>query len=189
MTYPNSAEPSDGVRPLTPTGHLVLGMVAMFGPMTSYQLEQRVAATVGSFWLFPHSQLYAEPRRLADAGLLEETVERGGRRRRTYAITDTGRTALHVWFSEPENGRTEARDLGLLKLFFADLEGPEAVRRLAEGQARNHRLRERELSDRRRQLSGQAVGRHMLATLELGVRHASTFAEFWEELAQDADDG
>ena len=56
------------VLTLTPTGHLVLGMVALFGPMTSYQLEQRVAATVGSFWLFPHSQLYAEPRKLSDAG-------------------------------------------------------------------------------------------------------------------------
>lgn len=171
------------MRTLTPTGHLVLGMVAAFGPMTSYQLEQRVAATVGSFWLFPHSQLYAEPRRLADAGLLEETVENGGRRRRTYAITEAGLTALHSWFAEPEHGRTEARDLGLLKLFFADLAGPDAVRRLAEDQARTHRTRERELSDRRRELSRQDAGRHMLATLELGVRHASTFAAFWEELA------
>ena len=187
MMYENSAEGRDGVRTLTPTGHLVLGMVAAFGPMTSYQLEQRVAATVGSFWLFPHSQLYAEPRKLADAGLLEETVENGGRRRRTYAITQAGRAALDAWFSEPEPGRTEARDLGLLKLFFADLAGPDAVRRLAADQARTHRVRERELSDRRRELSGKAAGRHMLATLELGVRHASTFAEFWEELAKDPD--
>jgi DNA-binding PadR family transcriptional regulator len=188
MTYTNSAESKDA-RELTPTGHLVLGMVAAFGPMTSYQLEQRVAATVGSFWLFPHSQLYAEPRKLADAGLLVETIENGGRRRRTYALTHAGLSALHGWFAEPENGRTEARDPGLLKLFFADLAGPDAARRLAEDQARTHRTRERELSDRRRQLSAQATGRHMLATLELGVRHANTFAEFWEELAQDTDDG
>jgi DNA-binding PadR family transcriptional regulator len=185
--YTNSAEPRDDVRTLTPTGHLVLGMLAAFGPMTSYQLEQRVAATVGSFWLFPHSQLYAEPRKLADAGLLKDTVENGGRRRRTYAITTAGRSALSDWFSQAEGGRTEARDIGLLKLFFADLAGPDAVRRLAKGQARTHRIRERELSDRRRLLSGQAAGRHMLATLELGVRHASTFAEFWEELAEDPD--
>ena len=187
MIYEDSTEARNGARTLTPTAHLVLGMVAVFGPMTSYGLEQRVAATVGSFWLFPHSQLYAEPRKLADAGLLEETVEHGGRRRRTYAITDAGSMALRTWFSEPEHGRSEARDLGLLKLFFADLAGPEAVRQLAEDQARMHRIREQELSDRRRELSAQAAGRHMLATLELGVRHASTFAEFWEELADDPD--
>ena len=62
--------------------------------MTSYQLEQRVAATVGSFWLFPHSQLYAEPRKLTDAGLLLETVETGGRKRRTYELTDAGQDTL-----------------------------------------------------------------------------------------------
>jgi PadR family transcriptional regulator AphA len=186
MMYVKSAERSAGVRTLTPTGHLVLGMMAMFGPMTSYQLEQRVGETVGSFWLFPHSQLYAEPRKLSEAGLLEETTEDGGRRRRTYAITDAGLAALDLWFSEPESGRTEARDPGLLKLFFADLAGLEAVRRLAEGQARTHRARERELAERRRGLSGHA-GRHMLATLELSIRHASTFAEFWEQLADDPD--
>jgi PadR family transcriptional regulator, regulatory protein AphA len=172
------------VRTLSPTAHLVLGMVALFGPMTSYQLEQRVAATVGSFWLFPHSQLYAEPRKLSEAGLLVQTTERSGRKRRTYELTDAGRAALDVWFTEPEGGRTEARDPGLLKLFFADLAGPQEVRYLAEGQARTHRARALELDARRRQLSGQA-GRHMLATLELGIRHANTFAEFWEQLAAE----
>ena len=174
------------VRTLTPTAHLVLGMVALFGPMTSYQLEQRVGATVGSFWLFPHSQLYAEPRKLSDAGLLQETIEDGGRKRRTYELTDAGHAALEVWFAEPESGRTEARDPGLLKLFFADLAGADDVRRLAESQASTHRARARELQIRRRQLSDQA-GRHLLATLELGVRHANTFAEFWEQLAAEPD--
>src|ERR1700744_2239402 len=141
----NTADHAVDVRPLTPTGHLVLGMVALFGPMTSYQLEQRVAAPVASFWLFPHSQLYAEPHKLADAGLLRETVEPGGRKRRTYALTDDGQAALEIWFSKPESGRTEARAPGLLKLFFAALAGTEDVRRLAESQALTHRTRAREL--------------------------------------------
>jgi PadR family transcriptional regulator, regulatory protein AphA len=173
-------------RALTPTGHLVLGMVALFGPMTSYQLEQRVAATVASFWLFPHSQLYAEPRKLSDAGLLRETVEQGGRKRRTYELTDAGQAALGLWFSEPDSGPIEARDPGLLKLFFADLACADEVRRLAESQAKTHRTRARELQKRRRQLSTKA-GRHLLATLELGVRQAVTFAEFWEQLATEPD--
>ena len=185
MHAKTNEHPAD-VRALTPTGHLVLGMVALFGPMTSYQLERRVAATVASFWLFPHSQLYAEPRRLSDAGLLRETTERGGRKRRTYELTDAGHVALEVWFSEPESGRTETRDPGLLKLFFADLAGADEVRRLAKSQATTHRARARELQIRRRQLSDQA-GRHLLATLELGVRHANTFAEFWEQLAAEPD--
>src|ERR1700759_1149758 len=110
--YVKSAERSPGVRTLTPTGPLVLGMVALFGPMTSYQLEQRVAATVGSFWLFPHSQLYAEPGKLPDSGLGREPIKEAGRKPRTYELTDAGHAALEVWFSEPENGRAETRDPG-----------------------------------------------------------------------------
>ncbi len=182
--HANSDIHAAGARTLTPTGQLVLGMVATFGPMTSYQLEQRVAATVGSFWPFPHSQLYAEPRKLAQAGLLTESVEDGGRKRRTYSITDAGRATLATWFADPEPGRPEARDPGLLKLFFADLAAPDDVKRIAEGQARTHRLRERELAVRRRQLADHA-GRHALATLELGVRHAGMCAEFWEQLASE----
>jgi len=48
------------------------------GPSTPYDLKRFVQLSVGNFWPFPHTQLYAEPARLAEAGLLEET----GRRRR-----------------------------------------------------------------------------------------------------------
>ena len=61
--------------------------VALRGPTTPYDLKRFVQLSIGHFWPFPHTQLYAEPARLADAGLLEETREDGGRRRRHYAIT------------------------------------------------------------------------------------------------------
>ena len=73
-----------------PVSYLVLGIVAVRGPSTSYDLKRFVQLSVGHFWPFPHTQLYAEPARLAEAGLLEETREESGRRRRHYAITDGG---------------------------------------------------------------------------------------------------
>jgi PadR family transcriptional regulator AphA len=170
------------VRPLTHTSHLVLGMLGMFGPMTSYQLKQRVSATVGNFWFFPHSQLYAEPKRLAEAGLLHEDVQAGGRRRRTYHLTPAGQQALRAWLAEPEPGRTEVRDPGLLKLFFAGQASAEDRRRLAHDQASAHEARARELAGRRDELAGVA-DEHALATLELGLRYETTVAEFWHELA------
>src|SRR5688572_20466911 len=65
---------------LGPTSYLVLGIVALRGPSTPYDLKRFVQLTVGNFWPFPHTQLYAEPARLAEAGLLEETREETGRR-------------------------------------------------------------------------------------------------------------
>ena len=70
-----------------PVSYLVLGIVALRGPSTSYDLKRFVQLTIGNFWPFPHTQLYAEPARLAEAGLLEETREETGRRRRYYSIT------------------------------------------------------------------------------------------------------
>lgn len=139
-------------RASTTTSHLVLGMIAAFGPLTSYQLERLVAGTVANFWLFPHSQLYAEPRRLVAEGLLSERRETGGRRRRVYRITRAGRARLAAWLVEPEPGYTEVRDPGMLKLFFAS-QAPVARERLAEDQARAHRARGLEYRQRLEQLS------------------------------------
>src|SRR3954468_24302463 len=82
---------------LGPVSYLVLGVVALRGPSTSYDLKRFVQLSIGHFWPFPHPQLYAEPPRLAEAGLLEETREETGRRRRHYAITEAGRRAPPEW--------------------------------------------------------------------------------------------
>ena len=67
---------------LTPTSYIVLGLLeAADGEATPYDLKQAVAASVGNFWSIPHSQLYAEPERLARAGYLTEERETHGRRR------------------------------------------------------------------------------------------------------------
>src|SRR4051812_50144338 len=78
---------------LTPTSYLVLGLLAREGPSTPYDLEQHVKATLGNFWSFPHTLLYSEPPRLGILGLVTETRETDGRRRRIFAITPAGRLA------------------------------------------------------------------------------------------------
>src|SRR5580765_5573226 len=104
---------------LTPTSYVVLGLVARMQPVTSYEMKRRVGISIGHFWPFPHSQLYAEPSRLVQAGLLGEDVEMGGRRRRRYRLTDRGRDELERWLSASTVEHTEVRDIGMLKLFFS----------------------------------------------------------------------
>ena len=57
-----------GQPSLTPTSYVVLGLVGAFGPCTSYDMKRFVSVSIGYFWPFPHSQLYAEPARLAQLG-------------------------------------------------------------------------------------------------------------------------
>ena len=129
------------IERLTPTSYLVLGLLAREGPSTPYDLEQHVQATLGNFWSFPHTLLYSEPPRLAGLGLVTETRETEGRRRRVFAITPAGTEALGSWLDRPSDAPTELRDPGLLQLFFADLASDEARLRLAERQLAIHQAK------------------------------------------------
>src|SRR5262249_19600242 len=109
--------------------------------MTSYDMKRMVAASIGNFWPFPHSQLYAEPVRLTAAGLLAADAEETGRKRRRYRLTPAGRQALRRWLAEPTSDPTEVRDHGLLKLFFGDQGAPEDLVTLAKAQREAHQTR------------------------------------------------
>jgi PadR family transcriptional regulator, regulatory protein AphA len=170
---------------LGPTSYVVLGAIALRGPSTSYDLKRFVELTLGHFWAFPHSQLYAEPDRLAREGLLTEDREEGGRRRRTYDITEAGRAALDRWLREAPNGQWELRDFGLLKLFFSELVEDEAIEGLAREQAAAHRAtlaRFEWLWDRygdRPELARRAL------TLKAGFAMERALIAFWEGVADE----
>ena len=72
---------------LTPTSYIVLGLLMEADEATPYDLKAMVAGGIGNLWSLQHTQLYAEPERLAGSGYLTETREDGGRRRKLYSIT------------------------------------------------------------------------------------------------------
>jgi DNA-binding PadR family transcriptional regulator len=160
-------------RKLTNTSYIVLGLLELFGDATPYELKARVAGSVGDFWSVQHAQLYSEPERLAQDGLVKEEREETGRRRKRYAITPAGREALDAWRATPSSAFTELRDPGLLQLFF----GADPVA-LAEKQLEIH---DEKLADYRRQqdqLTPQANVGIRLA-LEAGIGHEEEWVRFW----------
>ena len=87
----------------SPSSYVVLGLLAIYGPMTPYDLKKSIDGSVGYFWPFPRAQFYVEPERLKELGLLTEEREPEGRRRRTYSITNS-RAARHCasgWWPTP----------------------------------------------------------------------------------------
>ncbi len=163
---------------LGPSSYIVLGLLSQCGPGTSYDLKRWADTSVGNFWTFPRSQLYAEPQRLAALGLLEETQEESGRRRRTYQVTPAGRAALQAWLSQPA-GFPELRDLGLLKLFFAEQGSPAQVRALAAEQLALHRAR---LAEYERQAAELPPGLLAARPLQMGLLYERASTAFWTEL-------
>lgn len=116
---------------LTGTSYAVLGLISVTGPCTSYDLKQRIESTVENFWPVPHTTFYAEPARLADAGLLSVEQEDEGRRRKLYSLTAAGHEALESWVAEPLTQPPQVRDELMLKLFLGAEPGPLVEERLA----------------------------------------------------------
>jgi PadR family transcriptional regulator, regulatory protein AphA len=161
---------------LTPTSYIVLGLLEWSGAATPYTLKQIVAGSIGSFWTLHHAQLYSEPERLAKAGYVTEKRERGGRRRKTYAITDAGREALADWRAQPTDAIPELRAPALLKLFF----GADPAE-LAPVQLEAHRRKLAEY-ERIRETMPDSVPEGPRIALDAGIANERQQISWWEAI-------
>ena len=164
----------DPIPRLTATSYIVLGLlVRAGGRATPYALKQMAASSVGNFWTLHHAQLYSEPERLARAGLVDEEREAGGRRRRTYSVTDAGRSALDAWLMAPAAAPGELRDPGLLQLFFGADRGMLAGPQQALHAAKLHEYEALHSLAAARMPDGERLA------LEAGIAHEREWVRFW----------
>lgn len=106
-------------RDLTTTSYAILGLLAI-RPWSTYELAKQMRRNLHYFWPRAESNLYAEPKRLVEAGLAQASSQPVGQRPRTvYSITPKGRRALERWLNAPAaEPRLESETL--VKLMFAD---------------------------------------------------------------------
>lgn len=89
---------------------------------------RRMAGQGRVYWDAAPSQWYAEPKRLAAAGLLEARKEPGRTRERThYTLTPAGRAELEAWVRTPA-ALPRMQHESVVRLLAADLVDPAAVR-------------------------------------------------------------
>jgi PadR family transcriptional regulator, regulatory protein AphA len=162
---------------LTETSYVVLGLVELAVQATPYDLKRVAQITTSNFWSIPHTQLYTECARLAREGLLDESLEQTGRRRRTYQLTERGSELLAQWREEPTGELYELRDASTLKLFFG---GDPAA--LAASQLEAHR-RQLDVYERlRASLEDAPLGQRL--ALEGGIGHEREFIRFWTSVSE-----
>ena len=154
----------------------MLGLIERAGEATPYDLKL-MASSVSGLWTLRHDQVYRETERLAKEGLLDETREEHGRRRRRFRITGAGKRALGDWLEAPTQEFTELRDPGLLQLFLgtdpatlARVQLPVHQERLDEYVAMAQALPE-----------GTPAGVRL--ALESGIGHEREWVRFWGRLA------
>ena len=106
-------------RTLTTTSFAVLCVLALREHST-YELTKQMRMSMHYLWPRAESNVYAEPKRLVEAGLAAARTESTGRRSRTvYSITAAGREALAAWLASP-SGRQRYESEAVLKVLFAE---------------------------------------------------------------------
>jgi PadR family transcriptional regulator, regulatory protein AphA len=162
---------------LTPTSYVVLGLIEQMQPASPYDLKRAAALGVGQFWSLPHTQLYSECARLAEAGCLSERHEESGRRRRLYRLTDAGTKALDRWREEPTSELYELRDAGLLKLYF----GADPAK-LAADQLEAHKEKLKEYERQLEECRALKAPSGTIHAIEAGIGHEREYVRFWSKL-------
>jgi PadR family transcriptional regulator AphA len=156
---------------LSGTGYVILGMLVL-GVRTGYDIKASVDRSTRFFWAASYGQIYPELRRLEEAGLVEGTSSpTGGRKRKEYELTATGRAELLRWLAAPPS-MPELRDESLLKLFFADA----LPREKALEQLRMRRAGHEEFLALLREIEKRAVDDPAFVNLVLG--YGLAYAEF-----------
>lgn len=102
---------------LTNTSYALLALVNQLGEATPYEIKQAMDRSIDNFWPVPHTTAYEEPARLTSGGYMSVRQEEGGRRRKTYAVTEKGREALATWANDATWVPPQVRDETTLKIF------------------------------------------------------------------------
>jgi PadR family transcriptional regulator, regulatory protein AphA len=164
---------------LTGTSYAVLALLDQCGgEATSYELKQALESSVENFWPVPHTTAYEEPARLAAGGYLTARQEEGGRRKRVYALTDTGRTALREWAADPEVAPPQLREEAVLKIFAGAEPGPLLDSRVAWHQGKVDEMRD--YLEGVRGVEGMARAER---TLLVGITYHQKMLELLETMA------
>ena len=164
---------------LTPISYIVLGLLRWAPRSTAYDLERTINATVAHMWPIQRSQIYREPGRLRDVGLLTAVTESGGRPKTVFSVTPDGEQELERWLREAVDQPPQFRDLALMKIFFGAPPEVFARARLLGHQAQ---LKEYELLY---ETSALAPAGARIA-LEAAIAHERTAIRFWGDLVKSA---
>jgi PadR family transcriptional regulator AphA len=178
---------------LSATAKVILGMLAA-RPRSGYEVKQLVDHSARFFWAASYGQIYPELKKLEKAGLITgDDSSRGGRQRTVFKLTAKGKRVAREWISRPPEV-LEARDEGLLKLFFAGSIEPKRAAEIA---------RERAAASRAKAAALRSIAEHVdgagpptqrppaepdagsLTVLRYGIESSEWTAEWFERAAKE----
>jgi PadR family transcriptional regulator AphA len=186
MSLANGMAKRSRRRELTPPAYVVLGMLRL-GARSGYEIKRTVELSIRFFWTISQAQIYPSLERLEQDGLVRGRSAPTGRRpRRLYEITESGEATLEEWLAREQPMPFELRDVGLVKLFFADaLDRDDALALL---DAVRHRSEERVATLRAIEPAAEHAERdgsaYPLLTLHMGIAFHQAMIDVCDQFEQ-----
>ena len=170
---------------LTATEAALLGVLALEGPLSGYDVRTAVDNGVGYFWGPAKTQIYAVLPRLVEAGLAtREQVEQADRPdKHVYEVTQAGREAVTAWLEDP--AADGDRSTFLLRVFLGRLASAEALLRnirAKRGEAEELRA---DLEQREARADGSPKDFHAALTRKYGLAYARALIEWADEVERE----
>jgi DNA-binding PadR family transcriptional regulator len=153
------------------------------GIQTGYAIKRTVDLSTRFFWAASLAQVYPELAALEQGEYVVSADEPHGERpRKTYRLTEKGRTALSEWLRSERVPHLEFRDEGLLRLFFADaIELDQALELVKRLRIRAEEI-ERDFRTEIYPLAQTASGRFPLAVAREGADYFAWRASWFRRL-------
>lgn len=169
----------------TTTAEALLGMLSI-GPMSGYDLKQRIELSIGNFWTESYGQIYPALRKLEGDGLVVGE-DKGKAGRKVYQLTEAGRDRLEEWLGVTPKPRVPRHET-LLKLFMgANVPAETSLAHVAELRTRfaaDLRRYEGTEAHLRRTYGGSAGLPYWLITLHYGRDEARMVVNWCDDTAK-----
>ena len=172
---------------LTATEAALLGVLALNGPLSGYDVRKAVDNGVGYFWGPAKTQIYTVLPRLVDAGFAtREQVEQADRPdKHVYEVTSAGRDAVTAWLEAAPPAAGGDRSPFLLRVFLGALASPDALVRHVRAQREEAESLRGDLEQRDAQSDGSPRDFHAALTRRYGLAYATAVIEWATAVEQE----
>lgn len=174
--------------------HLILGLL-MLAPMTGYELQQFIRQNLALICSHSAGSVQTALAKLTREGYITAAAAAGGRRKKTFSITEAGRDAFSAWVARPMQAE-KVKNMELTHLFFLGLAEPgqrtaairDYIRQMAEMEAVLQTIRAR--FDAIRQAAPadgrdwDAIFRFQGYTIDYGIAAARFERDWYSRLLQ-----
>jgi PadR family transcriptional regulator AphA len=178
---------AERTKSLTATEAALLGVLALNGPLSGYDVRKAVDNGVGYFWAPAKTQIYTVLPRLVETGFATraEVAQADRPDKHLYRVTTAGREAVQAWLEAP--AADGDRSTFLLRVFLGGLASSGAMLRNVRAKREEAEALLADLEERDARADGSPKDFHAALTRKYGLAYARAVIDWANDVERELD--